>query len=80
MPDVELHIPRGAVLFSVDGVAYEFREHLGEGTNGLQLLLARQRTPKGPSDTVLLKYLGAWSGQSGTRLLKTRARLEHDAS
>jgi hypothetical protein len=55
MAAIEFRIPKGAILFSQEGISYEYRENLGEAHHGLTLLLARQRMADGkPLGRVLL--------------------------
>jgi hypothetical protein len=76
MAAIEFQIPRGAILFSEGGVAYEFREHLGEAHHGLSLLLARRRTAHGPEGKVLLKAVGRPTATAAwQRVDKARAKL-----
>jgi len=77
MAAIEFRIPKGAILFSQEGISYEYREHLGEAHQGLNLLLARQRMQDGkPLGKVLLKAVGMPSGPGGARVFKARAKLE----
>lgn len=77
MAAIEFRVPKGAILFSREGLSYEFREHLGEAHHGLNLLLARPRKPDGkPLGKVLLKAVGMPSGPGGERVFKARAKLE----
>jgi serine/threonine protein kinase len=77
MAAIEFRIPKGAILFSHEGVSYEYRENLGEAHHGLNLLLARQRMQDGkPLGKVLLKAVGMPSGPGGARVAKARAKLE----
>jgi len=47
MPRIEFKLPKGAILFSDDAFAYEFREDLGEAHHGLSLFVARRRAADG---------------------------------
>lgn len=77
MAAIEFRVPKGAILFSREGLSYEFRENLGEAHHGLNLLLARQRKPDGePLGKVLLKAVGMPSDPGGERVFKARAKLE----
>jgi serine/threonine protein kinase len=77
MAAIEFRVPKGAILFSQEGIAYEFRENLGEAHHGLNLLLARPRRADGtPLGKVLLKAVGMPSGPGGQRVYKARAKLE----
>ncbi len=77
MAAIEFRVPKGAILFSREGISYEYRENLGEAHHGLNLLLARQRMPDGkPLGKVLLKAVGMPSGPGGVRVYKARAKLE----
>ncbi|XXF75299.1 protein kinase [Myxococcaceae bacterium GXIMD 01537] len=77
MSAIEFKLPRGAILFSTGGFAYEFREDLGEAHHGLSLLLARRRTPEGhPRGKVLLKAIGMPSSHQGRSIYRARAKLE----
>ncbi|MDC0711849.1 protein kinase [Stigmatella sp. ncwal1] len=69
-------IPRGTILFEMDGIQYEFREDLGEVRRGISHLVARQRIDGRPSRKVLLKAVGPSSGPLLTRILRARAKLE----
>jgi serine/threonine protein kinase len=77
MAAIEFRVPKGAILFSREGISYEFRENLGEAHHGLNLLLARPRKPDGePLGKVLLKAVGMPRGPAGARVYKARAKLE----
>jgi eukaryotic-like serine/threonine-protein kinase len=77
MAAIEFRVPKGAILFSREGIGYEYRENLGEAHHGLNLLLARQRMADGkPLGKVLLKAVGMPSGPGGGRVYKARAKLE----
>ncbi|ADO70648.1 serine/threonine protein kinase [Stigmatella aurantiaca] len=69
-------IPRGTILFEMDGIQYEFREDLGEVRRGISHLVARQRINGRPGRKVLLKAVGPSSGPLITRILRARAKLE----
>src|SRR5690242_9318863 len=77
MAAIEFRVPKGAILFSREGLSYEYRENLGEAHHGLNLLLARPRMPDGkPLGKVLLKAVGMPSGPGWERVSKARAKLE----
>jgi serine/threonine protein kinase len=77
MSAIEFRLPKGAILFSTGGFAYEFRENLGEAHHGLSLFLARRRTPEGhPRGKVLLKAIGLPSCTEGRSVYRARAKLE----
>ncbi|WP_224360285.1 serine/threonine protein kinase [Hyalangium versicolor] len=77
MAAIEFRVPKGAILFSQEGISYEFRENLGEAHHGLNLLLARQRMADGkPLGKVLLKAVGMPRGLAGARVYKAREKLE----
>jgi serine/threonine protein kinase len=76
MSAIEFKLPRGAILFSTGGFAYEFREDLGEAHHGLSLFLARRRTPEGhPRGKVLLKAVGLPSCHEGRSVYRAREKL-----
>lgn len=80
MSAIEFKLPKGAILFSTGGFAYEFRENLGEAHHGLSLFLARRRTPEGhPRGKVLLKAVGLPSCTEGRSVYRARAKLEEQA-
>ncbi|RKG93496.1 serine/threonine protein kinase [Corallococcus carmarthensis] len=73
----EFRLPRGAILFTRDGVQYEFREDLGEVDHGLSLLLARRRTSEGSiRGKVLLKAVGVPKLMEMPRIKRARAKVE----
>jgi serine/threonine protein kinase len=78
MPAIEFKLPRGAILFTDDEWAYEFRDDLGEAHHGLRLFLARRRTLEGnhPRGKVLLKAVGRPTVEAGARVKRARAKLE----
>ena len=78
MPAIEFKLPRGAILFTDDAFAYEFREDLGEAHHGLSLFVARRRTLEGnhPRGKVLLKAVGRPTEEDGARVKRARAKLE----
>jgi hypothetical protein len=77
MAAIEFRIPKGAILFTHEGLSYEFREHLGEAHHGLNLFLARPRKPDGTIlGKVLLKAVGAPRERDGERVFRARAKLE----
>ena len=78
MPAIDFKLPRGAILFTDDEFAYEFRDDLGEAHHGLSLFLARRRTLEGdhPRGKVLLKAVGRQTLEAGARVKRARAKLE----
>ncbi|KFE72524.1 serine/threonine protein kinase [Hyalangium minutum] len=77
MAAIEFKLPKGAILFSDrEGVAYEFREDLGEAHHGLSLFVARRRVDGHPKGKVLLKAVGSPRVEDGNRVFKARAKLE----
>jgi serine/threonine protein kinase len=78
MPAIDFKLPRGAILFTDDAFAYEFREDLGEAHHGLSLFVARRRTLEGnhPRGKVLLKAVGRPTVEEGARVKRARAKLE----
>ncbi|NMO17483.1 protein kinase [Pyxidicoccus fallax] len=78
MPAIDFKLPRGAILFTDDAYAYEFREDLGEAHHGLSLFVARRRTLEGnhPRGKVLLKAVGRPTVEEGARVKRARAKLE----
>jgi eukaryotic-like serine/threonine-protein kinase len=77
MAAIEFQLPKGAILFSQEGISYEFREHLGEAHHGLSLFLARRRRADGkPLGRVLLKAVGSPLGLAGLGVAKARTKLE----
>jgi serine/threonine protein kinase len=78
MPAIDFKLPRGAILFTDDEFAYEFREDLGEAHHGLSLFVARRRTLEGnhPRGKVLLKAVGRATAEGGARVKRARAKLE----
>jgi serine/threonine protein kinase len=77
MAAIEFRVPKGAILFSREGLSYEFREHLGEAHHGLNLILARPHKTDGePLGQVLLKAVGLPNGPEGIRVYKAREKLE----
>ncbi|NNC19859.1 protein kinase [Corallococcus exiguus] len=77
MSEREFRLPRGAILFTRDGVQYEFREDLGVVHHELSLLLARRRTPEGSiRGKVLLKAVGVPKLMEMPRVKRARAKLE----
>jgi len=77
MPRIEFKLPKGAILFSDDAFAYEFREDLGEAHHGLSLFVARRRAADGSIlGKVLLKAVGPQTGTEGERVKRARAKLE----
>ncbi|MBZ4422447.1 protein kinase [Myxococcus sp. RHSTA-1-4] len=77
MPRIEFKLPKGAILFSDDAFAYEFREDLGEAHHGLSLFVARRRAGDGRIlGKVLLKAVGAPTGPEGGRVKRARTKLE----
>ncbi|QDE69826.1 protein kinase [Myxococcus xanthus] len=74
---IEFKIPPGAILFSADGVGYEFREDLGPTHHGMSLFVARLRNSSGePRGKVLLKAVPAPSEKEGGRVRRARAKLD----
>ena len=69
-------IPRGTILFEMNGIQYEFREDQGEVRRGISHLVARQRINGRPKQKVMLKAVGPSSGPLLTRILRARAKLE----
>jgi serine/threonine protein kinase len=78
MTAIDFKIPRGAILFTDDEFAYEFREDLGEAHHGLSLFVARRRALEGnhPRGKVLLKAVGKPTVEEGARVKRARAKLE----
>jgi eukaryotic-like serine/threonine-protein kinase len=71
--------PSGPViLFTHEGLAYEYREHLGVGPHGEALLLAYQRTADEVVGEVVLKCLGLPPGSPSAATQRGRARLEEE--
>lgn len=68
----------GEVIFERDGFKYEFQEYLGEGPNGICLMVARRRTVVGnhPRGKVLLKALVVGNEQETARVKRARAKLQ----
>jgi eukaryotic-like serine/threonine-protein kinase len=69
-------VPKGAILFELDGIQYEVREDLGKDERGISRLVARQRIGEEVKEKVLLKAVGGSSGLLITKLLRARAKLE----
>jgi eukaryotic-like serine/threonine-protein kinase len=67
------------ILFTHDGIAYEYRESLGIGPHGEALLLARQRTDDNILEDVLVKHVALPPDESSAQALRIRARLEEEA-
>jgi serine/threonine protein kinase len=71
--------PEPRILFTHQGISYEYRQSLGQGPNGEALVLARKRTSDNILEEVLVKYVEFPSGEPSAQALLTRARLEEEA-
>ncbi|WP_224362596.1 serine/threonine protein kinase [Hyalangium versicolor] len=72
--------PSGPViLFTHEGISYEYRESLGLGPHGETLLLARKRTADDILEEVIVKCLGLLPGPPSAQALRIRARMEEEA-
>ncbi|SEL91351.1 Protein kinase domain-containing protein [Stigmatella aurantiaca] len=69
-------VPKGAVLFEMDGIQYEVRENLGVDERGISRFVARQRIGEQTKEKVLLSAVGGSSSLPITKLLRARAKLE----
>ncbi|ADO73912.1 serine/threonine protein kinase [Stigmatella aurantiaca] len=78
MPKGSFSVPRGAILFELDGIQYEFREDLGEVQPGISQFVGRQRVSGIETREVLIKAVGNDGGRGTKRLLLARARLEEE--
>ncbi len=67
------------ILFTHQDIAYEYREHLGTGPYGEELVLARKRTADNILEEVLVKCLQFPSGTPSAQSLLIRARMEEEA-
>ncbi|HVG61376.1 MAG TPA: protein kinase [Hyalangium sp.] len=67
------------ILFTHEGIAYEYRESLGVGPHGEVLLLARQRTHDNILEDVIVKHVALPPGEPSAQTLRIRARLEEEA-
>jgi serine/threonine-protein kinase len=67
------------ILFTHDGIDYEYRESLGVGPHGESLLLARQRTRDNILEEVIVKHVALPPGEPSAQTLRIRARLEEEA-
>jgi len=67
------------ILFTHQGVSYEYRERLGSGPYGEDLVLACKRTADNILDEVLVKCLRFPSGTPSAQSLLVRARMEEEA-
>jgi serine/threonine-protein kinase len=67
------------ILFTHEGIAYEYRESLGVGPHGEVLLLARQRTHDNILEEVIVKHVALPPGEPTAQTLRIRARLEEEA-
>jgi serine/threonine protein kinase len=70
-----------SIVFTADGISYEFIRDLGVGINGEQMMLARPRLQDGPGAPVVVKSLSLTAdAQALERLeqeIRLAARLEH---
>ncbi|MDC0714201.1 protein kinase [Stigmatella sp. ncwal1] len=69
-------LPRGAILFEMNQVHYEFREDLGEVYPGVHLLVARRRINEHRLNRVLVKALSVASASPFPKVKRARAKLE----
>jgi serine/threonine protein kinase len=67
------------ILFTREGISYEYREGLGVGPHGESLLLARKRTRDNILEEVIVKCVGLPQGPPTAQVLMARARLEEEA-
>jgi serine/threonine protein kinase len=67
------------ILFTHEGVAYEYLESLGVGPHGEALMHARQRTQASALEDVIVKHLALPPGEPSPQTLRIRARLEEEA-
>jgi serine/threonine-protein kinase len=67
------------ILFTREGIAYEYRESLGMGPHGEALIRARQLTRDSALEDVLVKHLPLPPGEPSAQTLRNRARLEEEA-
>jgi eukaryotic-like serine/threonine-protein kinase len=67
------------ILFTREGIAYEYLESLGVGPHGEALIRARQRTHDSRLEDVIVKHLPLPPGEPSAQTLRNRARLEEEA-
>ncbi|MBN1206982.1 MAG: serine/threonine protein kinase [Myxococcaceae bacterium] len=67
------------ILFTHEGISYEYLQSLGVGPNGEALLLARKRTADNILEDVIVKSLGLPPGEPTPETRRIRARLEEEA-
>jgi eukaryotic-like serine/threonine-protein kinase len=78
MPKGSFSVPKGAILFELDGIQYEFLEDLGEVEPGISHLVGRQRVSGIETKEVLIKAVGSERGRATTRLQRARAKLDEE--
>ncbi len=71
--------PGPVILFTHEGISYEYLKGLGLGPHGESLLLARKRTANNILEDVVVKCLGLLPGEPSADQLRIRARLEEEA-
>lgn len=71
--------PGPVILFTHEGISYEYLKSLGLGPHGESLLLARKRTSNNILEEVIVKCLGLTPGEPTEDQLRIRARLEEEA-
>jgi serine/threonine-protein kinase len=67
------------ILFTQEGISYEYLQSLGVGPNGETLLRARKRTSDNILEDVIIKSVGLPPGQPTAETRRIRARLEEEA-
>ncbi|HVG64330.1 MAG TPA: protein kinase [Hyalangium sp.] len=67
------------ILFTHEGIAYEYLDSLGVGPHGEALMRARQRTHDSALEEVIVKHLALPPGKLPAQTLRIRARLEEEA-
>nr|APZ78838.1 protein kinase [Stigmatella aurantiaca Sg a15] len=76
MSAIGFEVPKGAILFELDGVQYEFLEDLGEVQRGISLFVGRRRIGGAPKNKVLIKAVGVSRRLHLSRVKRARAKLE----
>ncbi|SEU39151.1 serine/threonine protein kinase [Stigmatella erecta] len=71
-------VPKGAILFELDGIQYEFREDLGEVQSGISHFVGRQHVSGIVTKKVLIKAVSGADGPGMKRLLRARSKLDEE--
>jgi len=72
--DAEVGLPV-SIVFTAEGIAYEFIRDLGVGTNGERMLLARPRLQDGPGAPVVVKTLSLTADAQALQRLEEEVHL-----